>query len=121
MTWDGNERRIETRYCNGHLEFSNTLVRVEERLIAVDKRINGSIADIEKHIEHGAKWRLSIIGVASALILAVIGWVYAYGQIAKQVEVNTDKLIKQEDIKETVRTQLEQMRIEIRNPQVYKR
>jgi hypothetical protein len=119
-TWDGLERRQQMGYCEGHLEFSNTLTRIEERLKMVDLRINGSINDIEKHIEHGAKWRMSIIGVAVGLIIAVIGWVYAYGQIAKQVEVNTEKWAKQEDIKQTIKEQLEQMRIEIRNPQVYK-
>jgi len=107
-------------FCKGHIEFSNTLARVEERLIAVDKRINGSIKEIETHIEHGGKWRASIIGVGASVILATIGWVFAYGQIAKQVQINTDKWTKAEDIKETVKEELQQMRIEIRNPQVYK-
>jgi hypothetical protein len=118
--YSGEERRKDSKFCDGHILFSNTLARVEERLIAIDKRINGSIEDIEKHIEHGGKWRASIIGVGSGLVLAVIGWVFAYGQIAKQVEVNTEKWAKAEDVKETVKAQLEQMRIEIRNPQVYK-
>ena len=109
-----------TVFCPGHTELSSTLARVEERLIAVDKRINGSIESIEKHIEHGGKWRLSIIGVAVTLVLAVIGWVYAYGQIAKQVEVNTDKWAKHEDIRVLLKEQLDQLRIEVRNPQVYK-
>jgi hypothetical protein len=93
MAWDGTERRINPSriFCEGHIELSNTVCRIEERLISVDKRINGSINAIEKHIEHGSKWRLSIVGVAGGLVLAIIGGVYTYAQVAKQVEINTIK------------------------------
>lgn len=68
------------------------LARIEERLIAVDKRINGSIDAIEKHIEHGTKWRLAIIiallGLVSMFTTRMIGW----GHMEQQIQVNTVRL-----------------------------
>jgi hypothetical protein len=89
--WNGEERRKEMRYCEGHIELIATVSRIEERLIAVDKRINGSIDDITKHIEHGSKWRLAIVGLALGLILFTIKTIDAQARINQLVEINTEK------------------------------
>ena len=73
-------------------EIRERLGRIEERLIAVDKRINGSINAVEKHIEHGTKWRLGIvvalIGLVGLAVTRMIGW----GNMENQIKVNTNRL-----------------------------
>ena len=44
MTWDGNERR-------GSSHIGEDIAVIKERLFALDKRINGTIGSIEKHLE----------------------------------------------------------------------
>ncbi len=87
-------------FCDSHTELVSTLARIEERLIAVDKRINGSINDVEHHIENSRSRNLAII-VAFISVFATVFWHYGdakqeTGAIKKQVEINTqrwDKLI----------------------------
>jgi hypothetical protein len=79
------------------MEFGITLARIEERLISVDKRINGSIDDITTHIEHGGKWRLAIcialIGLVGVFLTRAVGW----GKMEQQIKVNTDRIAKMEN------------------------
>jgi len=60
--------------------------RLEERQVAIDKRINGSISDIEKHIEHGFKWRMAIAGAIVLVLLNIVAGVYQYGRISERVD-----------------------------------
>lgn len=92
MSWDGQERRKEQRYCDGHLEFSNTLARVEERLIAVDRRINGSIKEVEKHIENSRPRNIAIIGVAVSIFVFLFNLAISLGENHKQIVINTARL-----------------------------
>jgi enoyl reductase-like protein len=50
MTWDGNERR-------GSSHIGEDIAVIKERLFALDKRINGTIGSIEKHLEESVKFR----------------------------------------------------------------
>jgi len=91
MEYNGEERRKEPRYCAGHLGFATSLARIEERLISVDKRINGSIDDITKHIEHGSKWRLAICGLVLGFIIFIYGIITSQAKTNQLVEINTEK------------------------------
>jgi hypothetical protein len=93
MSWDGTERR-KIGFCDQHIELVSTLARIEERVINIDKRINGSIDDIKVHIEHGNRWRLAITSVALSLILAIISGVFAYGKLCGLVEDNTQEIAR---------------------------
>ena len=79
-------------YCDGHLDFAQTLARVEERVIAIDRRINGSIDDVKAHIEHSGKWRIGIAGVAIGLIVSIMSAVFFYGKLCSVVEDNTEEI-----------------------------
>uniref|UniRef100_A0A6M3L9K1 Uncharacterized protein n=1 Tax=viral metagenome TaxID=1070528 RepID=A0A6M3L9K1_9ZZZZ len=92
--WDGQERRSQQPYCRGHLEFSNTLVRIEERLIAVDRRINGTIDDVKHHIENSRPRNIALIGALLTIVIFLINFSYGLGQNQKQIAVNTIKLEK---------------------------
>jgi len=72
---------------------------VKERVLAVDKRVNGSIDDIKEHIEHGSKWRLAIVGLAS-LIIAGVFWA---GNLTEKISDNykeIEELRQHKEIKE---------------------
>ena len=92
--YNGPERRNQPQFCGGHLEFSNTLVRIEERLIAVDKRINGTIDDVTHHIENSRPRNIALIGTLVTILIFLINFSYGLGQTKKQIEVNTVKLEK---------------------------
>ncbi len=92
--WDGQERRSQQPYCGGHLEFSNTLVRIEERLIAVDRRINGTIDEVKHHIENSRGRNIAIGTALVTIVIFLINFSYGLGQTKKQVEVNTVRLEK---------------------------
>jgi len=92
--YDGEERRKLRSYCDGHLEFSNTLARIEERLIAVDRRINGTMDEIKHHIENSRPRNIALIGALLTIVIFLINFSYGLGQTKKQIEINTVKLEK---------------------------
>jgi hypothetical protein len=70
------------------------IARVEERLISVDKRINGSIDDIHDHIKHGQNWRMSIIGIVVGLLVSVGSVIYYYGELKARVCDNEAEIVR---------------------------
>lgn len=92
--------------CESHIEIVSTLARIEERLIAVDKRINGSIDDIKHHIENSRSRNLAIVLTFISAFLTIF-FTYGnakqeYGKLEQQVEVNTgrwEKVIKDSGVK----------------------
>ena len=88
--WPNVERRINT--MTELAELKTEIAVIKNTILGLDKRINGSINDIEKHIERGSSWRLAISGVAVGLVLQVVFFAYVYGCLNRQVMVNTDRL-----------------------------
>ena len=88
------ERRkdyIEIAKRFGGIELSLTDIKVsqarlEERQVAIDKRINGSIDDIKIHIEHGGKWRLAVVGAVVILLINIGTGLYQYGRICERLK-----------------------------------
>ena len=70
------------------------LARIEERQVAIDRRINGSIDDIKQHISNGSKWRATIFTACIAIILQFLGFAYVYGCLSKTVSVNERILLR---------------------------
>ena len=87
--YTGPERRQGMRYCDGHQELRDTMIRVEERLIAMDKRINGTIVDVEKHIENSRPRNIAIAGVAITLFIWLFNIAVELGAAKQQISVNT--------------------------------
>ncbi len=81
---------IERR--QGNIEIIERLARIEERLIAVDRRVNGSIDAVEKHIEHGVRWRLGIVCALVGLVGLFVNGLVEGGRKDKQIEINTERL-----------------------------
>ena len=66
-------------------KFEHDIGYIKATVEAIDKRINGSIDDIQRHITNGQKWRITIMTVALALILNVVAFAYMYGQLCQKV------------------------------------
>lgn len=89
MSWDGVERRKNMRelgFCSTHIEFVSD--------VAV---IKASLANIEKTITEGVGFRrgviIALVGIMLTIILQLMTFSYLFGQVNKQVSVNTDRLV----------------------------
>ncbi len=76
----------------GNIEIVERLARIEERLIAVDRRVNGSLDAVAKHIDQGTKWRLAIVIAFIGLTGVFVSGVSSWGKAEKQIEINTERL-----------------------------
>ena len=74
-------------YCLHENDWGALKVSVEN----LDKRINGSLIAIQKHMDDGKGWRLSIIGVVFAIIVQIVTFAFMWGGLNKQVEINTQR------------------------------
>ena len=123
-TWDGIERRGELKqlgFCPAHIEQVADMAVIKNSLLNIEKTISESTSFKTGMV-------LSVIGITFTLVVQIIIFSYLYGGLVKQVEINTtkwanlgiDTRLKADDIKASLKDQLEQLRIEIRNPAVYK-
>jgi hypothetical protein len=74
-------------YCLHENDWGALKVSVEN----LDKRINGSLMSIQKHMDDGRGWRMSIIGLVFAIIVQIVTFAFMWGGLAKQVEINTHR------------------------------
>ena len=87
--WDGSERRKNRQpVCCLHEEDWGALKATVTRL---DERINGSLNSISKHMDDGIVWRGTIIGLVFTGVIQVIGFAYLYGDLQRQVQINTQR------------------------------
>jgi hypothetical protein len=71
------------------------LARTEERIIALDKRINGSIGTFYDHVKQGKTWRMAVAGIALTIVLEFIGFAFVFGTLFETVRVN-ERIIQRE-------------------------
>ena len=64
----------------------------EQRDDALDKRINGTIKDIDKHITQGSRWRVAILGLVLGFLVQIFTFVYMFGR-AKEMTIQNNKTI----------------------------
>ena len=95
MTWDGIERR-QVGFCEDHIGMSKSVAVIEKTLIDLDKRINGSLKSIEKHMDDGIRWRIAIMGVAAILVVQFVGFIIFFSRVATRVEINTERVFQLE-------------------------
>ena len=88
--WAGLERRINT--MSELAGIKTDIAVIKTTVVVMDKRINGSIEDIEKHMERGTSWRIAIAGTIVGLIIQIVFFAYLFGNINRQVCVNTERL-----------------------------
>lgn len=88
MAWDGIEKRKDFKlagFCPAHIGL------IEELAI-----IKTSLKNIERTITEGVTFRtgvtIGIISVAFTLVLQIVLFSFLYGQLNRQVSINTDRL-----------------------------
>ena len=91
MNWDGVERR-QLGHCESHLDLVKSVAIIETTIVNLDKRINGSLKSIEKHMDEGIRWRIAIVGVGVTLLVQFMGFIVVGTRFTKQIEVNTCRL-----------------------------
>ena len=67
----------------------------DERIIALDKRINGSYKTFHDHITQGRGWRVGIVSLIVTVVLQFIGFAFLFGNIVKNDAVQ-DRIIQRE-------------------------
>lgn len=83
MSYEGEERRekpmmmvpVVPVHCIHESDWGEMTASIK----SLDKRINGSLRDMEKHMDSGKGWRMSLIGIIVAIFLQIIGFSYLWG------------------------------------------
>lgn len=88
MPWDGIERRQSPRtlgFCPAHIELVSDMAVIKT-----------SLKNIESVITEGISFKnaviMGFISIAFAIVVQVVAFSFLFGQINKQVEVNTQRL-----------------------------
>ena len=84
--WDGDERRKSGgEFCGQHIATVSSLVRIET-----------SVMNIEKGIVSAATFKqgiiISLVGMTLLFVAQIATFAFLYGQLVRQVEVNTIRL-----------------------------
>lgn len=94
MSYTGPERRMNN-YCPGHDKLAEDIstvktdIAVTKTLVAnLDRRINGSMDSVARHIENGGKWRIAIFSAIVGLLITIGAGIFAYGVLVNKVDEN---------------------------------
>ena len=74
------------------VELLETSVRTEEKIVALDRRINGTLLAIDKHINHGHVWRTAIAGLSLTVVVNIVVFAYIFGKQTGILEELKDKI-----------------------------
>ncbi len=88
MSWDGTERRadvVRSKFCDQHINLATDLAVIKECAKNIEAKMT-----IESSFRNGVV--ISLISMAFTLFLQMAVYAYFYGQLTKQVEVNTVRL-----------------------------
>lgn len=90
--YEGKERRQEVRqFCEGHIDLCKDMAIVKTTLLALDKRINGSISAMENHMKNSRGRNMAISLAFLGMLTFLLGVSFKLGANAKQLEINTDR------------------------------
>lgn len=97
--------------CEEHTELVSNIAVIKNTVINLDKRINGSIDAIEKHIQRGVAYRIGIISVGAMFILQTLILASMWGRLCKTVEVDTKRIDILEEIHPRNESELPQSKV----------
>jgi hypothetical protein len=75
-----------------HEKLMETVHNIDKTTTALSVKVNGSINDIERHMESGSAWRTAIVGVMVSIAIQIIVFAYLWGQASRQIAINTNRL-----------------------------
>lgn len=89
----------ECLHENEFKELAVSIVELKGDIKQMVARINGSLDKMQGHMDDARGWRMLTASIGATLIIACVGWTIwamsvsrTYGQLEKQVYVNTDRL-----------------------------
>lgn len=92
MTYDGQDRRKNSYYCDGHQETKEAILLLKNNL----EHLTAAVDRIDKHLEQSSKtrtnWWLTISSIIVGLLIQTFFFSYYLGSMGKQIEVNTKKI-----------------------------
>lgn len=98
MDWDGQERRKPINFCEGHSETREAIILLQSNLSHLTEAVNR----IDKHLENASKarvnWWLAISSIVAGVIIQTFVFSHHLGTLSKQVEINTHRLDKIEEL-----------------------
>jgi hypothetical protein len=102
MPYIGDERRkvvepvlpVLPVHCIHENEWGRMTAAVEN----LDRRINGSLHEMEKHMDSGKGWRAALLGVIVAIFLQIVGFSYLWGGMTSMVSSHEKKISTMETI-----------------------
>jgi hypothetical protein len=105
MGYEGVERRKASMVGLSHEELMERISELHTSVAVnteatknLDKRINGALDGIAKHIDHGERWRASIIAIIATLLINIATSIWWASALGKVVEINTARITKLEDL-----------------------
>jgi hypothetical protein len=95
MEWDGSERRVANRsdFCAGHIKLCEDVAVIKTTVINLDKRINGSIGEIQSHINSSRPRIFAVVGIGITILIFLFNMAISLGENHRQIQVNTDRLL----------------------------
>jgi hypothetical protein len=88
--YKGPERRVTSK--ESIIECSLNIIKVEgkidlltEKILNLDKRINGSLDRIGEHIKSDNNWRLALLGIAATVVINIVVFAFGYGSLTSRV------------------------------------
>lgn len=77
-------KRFEEMVVNSQ-ENKIEVEKIKVALLNLDKRINGSMGEIEKHICEGVAWHRVIVGVIVSIAIQAMAFAYMFGTISEKL------------------------------------
>lgn len=80
------------------VEIATMKTAIQGDIKRLDTRINGSLNKISEFMESGKAWRVAIASIAVTVLLQVIGGIFVFGGLYKQVNINDQRLNTMEQV-----------------------
>jgi hypothetical protein len=96
LDYQGEEHRQNQHYCIHESDWGRMTASVE----SLDKRINGSLHEMEKHMMDGDGWRKALVGIIVSIFLQIITFAYLWGVLTTQVGGHEKRLCNIEIIEQ---------------------
>jgi len=83
----------ECKYEEKITEVSEGVAYLKAKVGSLDKRMNGSLDILDKHVNQGHIWRIAILGIIATLFINIVIISNLFGRIQKNVETNTEEIL----------------------------
>ena len=98
-------RRFEEVIINSQ-ENKVEVEKVKILIQGLDKRINGSMSEIEKHICEGVAWHRVIVGVIVSIAIQAMAFAYMFGAISEKLTTEIFNGNRREGVQTVLRDQM---------------